>query len=121
MVHNGNAAVITAVNKKKGERLLMKIKKRFLGILLSLALMLGMMPGMSLTAYADEEYLLYVGGIQVTKSNASNIVGDDTITASYVADTKTLTLNGFNHNDYNIMSNIDVLTVIINGDTNTEV
>ena len=58
MVHNGNAAAITAVNKKKGERLLMKIKKRFLGILLSLALMLGMMPGMSLTAYADTQSFL---------------------------------------------------------------
>ncbi|WP_026494666.1 leucine-rich repeat protein [Butyrivibrio sp. WCD3002] len=32
----------------------MKNKKRFLGFLLSLALMLGLMPGMSLTAYADE-------------------------------------------------------------------
>ena len=32
----------------------MKIKKRFLSILLSLALILGLMPGMSLTAYAYE-------------------------------------------------------------------
>ena len=31
----------------------MKIKKRFLGFLLSLALVLGLMPGMSLTALAD--------------------------------------------------------------------
>ncbi len=29
-------------------------RKRFLGILLSLALVLGMIPGMSLTAYADD-------------------------------------------------------------------
>ncbi|WP_026670424.1 leucine-rich repeat protein [Butyrivibrio sp. AE3006] len=31
----------------------MKIKKRFLGFLLSLVMVLGLMPGMSLTAYAD--------------------------------------------------------------------
>ena len=31
----------------------MKMKKRFLGILLSLVMVLGLMPGMSLTAYAD--------------------------------------------------------------------
>lgn len=34
----------------------MKTKKRLLGILLSLALILGLMPGMSLTAYADNPY-----------------------------------------------------------------
>ena len=33
----------------------MRIKKRFLGILLSLALVLGLMPGMGLTAYAEGE------------------------------------------------------------------
>jgi len=36
----------------KGDRLLMKMKKRLLSILLSLVLVLGLMPGMSLTAYA---------------------------------------------------------------------
>ncbi|WP_156094527.1 hypothetical protein, partial [Butyrivibrio sp. WCE2006] len=36
----------------KGDRLLMKKKKRLLGVLLSLVLVLGLMPGMSLTAYA---------------------------------------------------------------------
>ncbi len=34
----------------------MKTKKRLLGILLSLALILGLVPGMSLTAYAAEEF-----------------------------------------------------------------
>ena len=34
----------------------MKTKKRFLSILLSLALVLGLMPGMSMTAYADVPY-----------------------------------------------------------------
>ena len=34
----------------------MKTKKRFLSILLSLVMVLGLMPGMSLTAYADDPY-----------------------------------------------------------------
>ncbi|SEF76824.1 Putative Ig domain-containing protein [Butyrivibrio sp. Su6] len=98
----------------------MKIKKRFLGILLSLALMLGMTPWMSLTAYADNvtNYNLSVGGTEVTSSNASNIVGDNT--ASYDATNNTLTLNGFNYNGIfpGILNNIDGLTVIIEN-TNT--
>ena len=53
-VQHGDAAAITAVKEDffKEEKL-MKMKKRFLGILLTLALILGLMPGMSLTAYAD--------------------------------------------------------------------
>jgi hypothetical protein len=51
-VQHGSAAAITAVNAK-GDRLLMKMKRRLLSSLLSLALALGLMPGMSLTAYAD--------------------------------------------------------------------
>ena len=38
----------------------MKVKKRFLSILLSLAMMLGMLSGMSLTAYADTNYDDYI-------------------------------------------------------------
>ena len=32
----------------------MKTKKRFLGILLSLVMVLGLLPGMGFTAYADD-------------------------------------------------------------------
>ena len=68
------------------------MKKRFLGILLSFALMLTMMPvlGLSLTAYAEdvEEYPLWVGGTQVTSANYS---GPNWF---YNADTNTLRLNG---------------------------
>ena len=38
----------------------MKMKKQVLSILLSLALMLGLMPGMSLTAYADGDEVSFV-------------------------------------------------------------
>ena len=69
----------------------MKTKKTYLGIMLTLALMLGLMVAMSSTALA-ESYNLWVGGVQVTSENAGNIDGYHK--ASYNADTKTLTLNG---------------------------
>ena len=37
----------------------MKIRKRIIGILLSLALVLGIVPGVSLTVYADGEYTIH--------------------------------------------------------------
>ncbi len=49
----GDTAAITVVKKKQRRSKLMKIKmKKIFGILLSLALVLGLMPGMSLTAKA---------------------------------------------------------------------
>lgn len=88
----GFAAAITAVNVK-GDRLLMKTKKRFLSILLSLALVLGLMPGMSLTAYAREvtSYKLWVGGTQVTSDNLSGTGW------SYNASNSTLTLDNYSY------------------------
>ncbi len=45
----------------------MKTNKRFLSVLLSLALMLALVRGMSLTVYADtENYPVWIGGTQVT-------------------------------------------------------
>ena len=56
----------------------MKTKKRFLSILLTLALVLGLMTGTSLTAYAEPiSYDLWVGGTQVTSANAGNIDGNN--------------------------------------------
>ena len=46
-------------------------------------------------AAAVTEYPLWVGGTQVTSANAANITGAETATASYAADTNTLTLNGY--------------------------
>ena len=48
---NGSETAVTAVNERRGQ--LMK-KKRFLSILLSVAMMLGLMPGMGLAAYASD-------------------------------------------------------------------
>lgn len=67
----------------------MKTKKRFLGILLSLALVLGLMPGMSLTAYAVSGFL-WVGNDRV------NVTQDASGTGwSYDHSTNTLTLDGY--------------------------
>ena len=50
----------------------MKLKmKRFLGILLSLTLMLGLMPGMSLTAYAAPTETLLTTITATAKEQAS--------------------------------------------------
>ncbi len=70
--------------------------KRFLGVLLSVAIVIAFVPEFSLTTHAiDVEYDIWVGGVRVTGANASNIMGDET--ARYDAVTKTLTLNGFNY------------------------
>ena len=88
------------------------MKKKLLGILLSLALMPGMMPGISLTAYADTvEYSLYVGDIQVTSDNAASITGSDPAKASYDAATNTLTLNNYTYEGYGY-NNDDVSAAI---------
>ena len=42
-----------------------------------MAMVVGMMSGMTLTAYAEDiSYNLWVGGTQVTNANASNIDGN---------------------------------------------
>ena len=75
-------------------------KKRVLGLLLGLVLML---LGMSMTVYAAEttEYDLWVGGTQVTSANASDVLVNDPANAGKVSFTPasdgnpaTLTLNG---------------------------
>ena len=58
----------------------MKMKKRFLSILLSLVMVLGLMPGMSLTAYAEgEETLLTTITNVAYKNNTSDFNTTDGI------------------------------------------
>ena len=64
-------------------------KKRVLDILLTLALVLGLMPGMSMQAYAGNISCdLWVGGVEVTEQTISGSGW------SYNPDTNTLTLSG---------------------------
>ena len=57
---------------------------RIVGILLSLALMLGMMGALSATAYADD-YDLWIGGVQVTSANADEWQLDRTSIEAYLS------------------------------------
>lgn len=67
-----------AAANEKGDRLLMKMEKRLLSVLLSLAMVLGLMPATSLTAYADgaTNYDLRVGKTQVTSANKDDVLND---------------------------------------------
>ncbi|MGN0328528.1 MAG: hypothetical protein ACI4D4_06070 [Lachnospira sp.] len=70
----------------------MGTKRKLLSILLVVCLAVGLMP--TVVFATDTEYALWVGGVEVTSDNASNITGIGiTGTVSYDADTKTLTLN----------------------------
>ena len=110
------AVVITAVNKKKRSVELMKMKKRIMGILLSIALVMGLIPSMSLTAYAKENHQIHntisdIISLSITRNGTP-------VTEANSGDTITLTVNGslttgsnstFSRFDRNIM--IDGLAV----------
>ena len=68
----------------------MKMKKRFLSILLSLVMVLGLMPGMSLTAYADAAYGTYlVTSTDTATSLPSKVVKFNDIEWYIIADDST--------------------------------
>ncbi|SEA64404.1 hypothetical protein SAMN05216349_12049 [Oribacterium sp. KHPX15] len=76
--------------------------RKLIGFLFALALVLGLMSGMSLTAFAATEYNLWVGGTRVTSENCADIpVNTDYFTkegngkASYDNASKTLTLDNY--------------------------
>jgi hypothetical protein len=67
----------------------MKMKKRFFGILLSFVMVLGLMPGMSLTAYADDDppYAQYKNTTTVIKFDEKDwyLINYDTSTVTLLA------------------------------------
>jgi hypothetical protein len=105
---------------------------RMLSSLLVIALMMGLIPQMALTVKADSvEYGLWVGGTRVTSENASDIPAKIPAnktggTASYNAETKTLTLDNYKYSGdcedvYYKYNNIDTYgchTVIFVNDIN---
>ena len=103
-----------------------KSGRKLLSFLLTLAMVVGLMPGMGLTAYAAESYNLWVGGVQVTSENLTIDSTDDAgITggsATFDPATNTLTLNnstytGPGHNDYGEGGGVDCrmsnLTIVL--------
>ena len=84
----------------------MKMKKRFLGILLSLALVLGLMPGMTLTAYAADGDTTYTITIPSTLSVANsgwNATGGISATGT-LATGKKLTVTASSANSWALKS-----------------
>lgn len=72
------------------------MKKRILSALLCLCMVMALMPTV---AFAEpKSYNLWVGGVEVTSDNASNITGEGITkgTVTYDVSTKTLTLNNVN-------------------------
>ena len=69
----------------------MKAKKMIVPILMGVLMAFAILPMTAGKAYA-EDYELHVGGTPVTSDNASDILGDGTV--SYNATSNTLTLNG---------------------------
>lgn len=68
-----------------------KTRTKALSWLLSLALMLGLIPTMVLTASAATSYNVWIGGVEVTSDNSSGTGW------SYDSGSKTLTLNGYQY------------------------
>ena len=76
--------------------------KSFLGLLLILALALGLIPGMTMTAAADDDYKLWVNGEKVTSENMADVLYNDLVNKGKVSYTPkdgdkspaTLTLKG---------------------------
>ncbi len=70
--------------------------KKFMNRSLVFSCMFVVMLLCAMTTFAAEDYVLYVGGVQVTDENASDILGDldgEDATAYYDAETSTLTLD----------------------------
>lgn len=103
------------------------MKKRLFGLALVLALCLALL---CVSALASSDSLgLWVGGVEVTSANASNIIGEGITggTVSYDAATKTLTLNGAtlsgSHNAGYFKANIyaeNDLNIVLIGDNKVE-
>lgn len=72
-----------------------KLPSTVFSMVLAFSMVLGLMPGMCVTAYADHQYPLWVGGTQVTDGNCNDL---ETNHWSYSAETHTLTLKNFNVN-----------------------
>ena len=80
-------------NKTKitfGAVIMKKIFSKAISIFLSLLLCFGALVPTTVSASAEEDVVLWVGGVEVTKENSADILGNQT--ATYDFDSKTLTL-----------------------------
>ncbi len=86
-------------------------KKKWLAMLLTVAMVITMIPAM---VFAAEDYHINVAGTQVTSDNASDVLGNGTV--SYDHETKTLILNNANLNGGILVSQKNVVNISIQGD-----
>ena len=101
------------------------MKKRILSALLCLCMVMALMPTV---AFAEtKSYKLWVGGVEVTSDNASNITGEGikgTGTVTYDDSTKTLTLDNVNiasvYSFYNSAGTTDSAGIYVSGDFNND-
>lgn len=88
-----------------------KLKSKILSVLLVCMLMIGLFP---ITAFAAEDYKITVAGTQVTSNNASDVLGDGTV--SYDHETKTLKLNGATLNGGIYIDQNSPICICVQGD-----
>ena len=102
--------------------------RKFIVLLFSLSLLTALLIGFATEASAvkKEDYVLWVGGVQVTEENASDVLGDGTV--SYDAANKILTLQNADITEYHtvkimqddnyigIYSEVDGLTINLVGE-----
>ena len=86
-----------------------KLPSTVFSLVMAFSMALGLMPGMCMTAYADHQYPLWVGGTQVIDSNCSDL---ETNHWSYSAETHTLTLKNFNVNQRGYRYSINAAAAI---------
>ena len=97
----------------------MKAKKMIVPILMGALMAFAILPMTAGTAHATDYFDLQVGVTQVTSNNALSIPGVGGGTASYDAESKTLTLNGVTipgENFWGILSEIPDLTIEVHGE-----
>ena len=96
------------------------MKKRILGALLCLCMVMALMPTVAFAG--PTSYNLWVGGVEVTSDNASNITGEGiTGTVTYDDSTKTLTLNNvgiMGDNSFNNALGTDSAGIYVSNDFN---
>lgn len=92
------------------------MKKKIFSILLSLAMVVTMMPAMALTAFASQEYLVYVNDKPIIDNQESDVFGNETVkfTPSEGSANARLTLNNATLTKINYVGN-ETLDIEVSG------
>ncbi len=97
----------------------MKVKKLLIPVFAAFLMAFAFMPVFNGNVNAATAYNIWIGGVQVTDENKSNVLGDEGKTVSYDPGSKTLTLNGATIQSGEtpfIIDKVD-LTIVLKGNT----